>query len=146
MSLSRGQRLSWRASEERVYKFFLIPRRVSWPLSRGSFSRSNQTSICCLRPARGLEQKIEFVFPASLETYQREHPEPALLRPVGLTARPESARSLSSAFVHQALLLRPMHSNLSGLNLQVGRRDGSRRKWFQNIAQWREGSMLAVTL
>src|SRR5712664_1127172 len=27
----------------------------------------------------------------------------------------ESARSLSSAFVHQALLLRPMHSNLPGV-------------------------------
>ena len=27
-----------RASGERVYKFFRIPRRVRWPLSRGSYS------------------------------------------------------------------------------------------------------------
>src|SRR5258707_15789053 len=31
----------------------------------------------------------------------------------------ESAWSLSSAFVHQALLLRPMHSNFSGVSLSV---------------------------
>src|SRR5882724_9959657 len=36
-SLSRGQELSRRASEERGYKFFLILRRVCWPLSRGSY-------------------------------------------------------------------------------------------------------------
>jgi len=36
-SLSRGQKLSRRASEERGYKFFLILRRVCWPLSRGSY-------------------------------------------------------------------------------------------------------------
>jgi len=38
-SLSRGQKLSRRASEERGYKSFLILRRVCWPLSRGSYSR-----------------------------------------------------------------------------------------------------------
>jgi len=32
-----------------------------WPLGRGSYFLQNQTSICCLRPASGLEQKIEFV-------------------------------------------------------------------------------------
>jgi len=36
-SLSRGQKLSRRASEERAYKFFRILRRVCWPLSRGSY-------------------------------------------------------------------------------------------------------------
>ncbi len=38
-SLSRGQKLSRRASEERGCKFFLILRRVCWPLSRGSYFR-----------------------------------------------------------------------------------------------------------
>src|SRR6266436_5997002 len=36
-SLSRGQRLSRRASEERGCKFFLVLRRVCGLLSRGSF-------------------------------------------------------------------------------------------------------------
>ena len=36
-SLSRGQKLSRRASEERGCKSFLILRRVCWPLSRGSY-------------------------------------------------------------------------------------------------------------
>jgi hypothetical protein len=30
-------------------------------------------------------------------------------------------RPLSSSFVHQALLLRPIHSNLSGLERKIGR-------------------------
>lgn len=59
----------------------------------GFFAMENQTSIGCLGPASGLEQKIEFVLPASLETYQREHREPALLRPAGLTARPGRQRA-----------------------------------------------------
>src|ERR1700741_3635762 len=33
------------------------------PLGGGSSSIENQTSICCLRPASGLEQKMEFVIP-----------------------------------------------------------------------------------
>src|SRR5258708_11150569 len=36
-SLSRGQKLSRRATEERGCKSFLILRRVCWPLSRGSY-------------------------------------------------------------------------------------------------------------
>ena len=36
-SLSRGQKLSRRATEERGCKSFLILRRVRWPLSRGSY-------------------------------------------------------------------------------------------------------------
>src|SRR5689334_16520889 len=35
-SLSRGQKLSRRAREERVCKFLLVLRRVCWLLSRGS--------------------------------------------------------------------------------------------------------------
>ena len=46
--------------EERGCKFFLILRRVCWPLGRGSSVRENQTSICC--PSHSAEQKIEFVF------------------------------------------------------------------------------------
>jgi hypothetical protein len=37
-SLSRGQKLSRRATEERGCKFFWFLRRVCWPLSRGSYS------------------------------------------------------------------------------------------------------------
>src|SRR5216684_7641549 len=37
-------------------------------------------------------RRLSLCFPASLETYQREHPELALLRPVGLTARPGRRR------------------------------------------------------
>jgi len=35
-----------------------------------------------------LDRRLSWCFPASLETYQREHPELALLCPVVLTARP----------------------------------------------------------
>ena len=34
------------------------------------------------------DRRLSWCFPASLETYQREHPEVALLRPVVLPARP----------------------------------------------------------
>src|SRR5216684_2657166 len=39
-----------------------------------------------------LNRRLSLCFPASLETYQREHRELALLRPVGLTARPGRPR------------------------------------------------------
>src|SRR5712664_3650669 len=39
-----------------------------------------------------LNRRLSLCFPASLETNQREHPELALLRPVGLTARPGRPR------------------------------------------------------
>src|SRR4029077_1312742 len=40
-----------------------------------------------------LHRRLSLCFPASLETNQREHPELALLRPVGLTARPGRPRA-----------------------------------------------------
>src|SRR5712691_5483495 len=40
-----------------------------------------------------LHRRLSLCFPASLETYRREHPELALLRPVGLTARPGRPRA-----------------------------------------------------
>src|SRR6266481_2043237 len=39
-----------------------------------------------------LNRRLSLCAPASLETYQREHRELALLRPVGLTARPGRPR------------------------------------------------------
>src|SRR4029077_1007033 len=47
-----------------------------------------------------LLRRLSWCFPASLETYQREHPELALFRPVGLTARPGRLR------VEEILLVR----------------------------------------
>jgi len=44
------------------------------------------------------------VFPASLETYQRGHSELALLRPVGLTARPGRLRVEEILLVHRHTL------------------------------------------
>ena len=64
----------------------------------------NQTSICCLGPASGLEQKIEFVFSCQSRNNQREHPELALLRPVGLTARPGRRRAEEILLVHRRAL------------------------------------------
>src|SRR6266481_3168939 len=40
-----------------------------------------------------LNRRLSLCSPASLETNQREHPEFALLRPVGLTARPGRRRA-----------------------------------------------------
>src|SRR6266404_4797832 len=40
-----------------------------------------------------LNRRLSLCFPDSLETYQREHPELALFRPVGLTARPGRLRA-----------------------------------------------------
>ena len=54
-------------------------RRVG--LSAG-FLFENRTRLPFAGAALLAAQKIEFVFPASLETYQREHQEFSLLRPV----------------------------------------------------------------
>src|SRR5580692_1540160 len=53
-----------------------------------------------------LHRRLSLCFPASLETYQREHPELALLRPVGLTARPGRLRAEEILLVFLAALLR----------------------------------------
>ena len=47
---------------------------MCWLLSRGSFLSEEPDFHLLAQPLRAA-QKIEFVFPASLETYQREHPE-----------------------------------------------------------------------
>src|SRR5713101_4717164 len=51
-----------------------------------------------------LHRRLSLCFPASLETYQREHPELALLRPVGLTARPGRLRAEEIFLVHRRAL------------------------------------------
>jgi hypothetical protein len=60
-SLSRGQKLSRRASEERGCKFFLILRRVCWPLGRGSYIQIEPDFHLLVQPFRAA-QKIEFVY------------------------------------------------------------------------------------
>src|SRR5467141_4016320 len=51
-----------------------------------------------------LNRRLSLCFPASLETNQREHPELALLRPVGLTARPGRPRVEEIILVHRHVL------------------------------------------
>src|SRR6266567_6376285 len=102
-SLSRGQKLSRRASEERGCKFFLVLRRVCWPLSRGSFLIEEPDFHLLAQPFQ-LPRRLSLCFPARVETNQREHPELALLRPVALTARPGRLR------VEEILLASPPRS------------------------------------
>src|SRR6266581_2873777 len=91
-SLSRGEKLSRRAAEGRGCKSFLVLRRVCWPLSRGSCFSRTRLPFAVSDQRVVLHRRLSLCFPASLETYQREHPELALLRPVGLTARPGRPR------------------------------------------------------
>jgi hypothetical protein len=51
-----------------------------------------------------LNRRLSLCFPASLETYRRGHPEPVLLRPVGLTARPCRRRAEEILLVHRHVL------------------------------------------
>src|SRR5580704_16965709 len=51
-----------------------------------------------------LNRRLSWCFPASLETYQREHSELALLRSVGLTARPGRPRVEEILLVHRHVL------------------------------------------
>src|SRR5437879_8527487 len=51
-----------------------------------------------------LNRRLSLCFPASLETNQWEHPELALLRPVGLTARPGRRRAEEILLVHRHAL------------------------------------------
>src|SRR6266403_3891509 len=51
-----------------------------------------------------LNRRLSLCSPASLETNQREHSELALLRPVGLTARPGRPRIEEILLVHRAAL------------------------------------------
>ena len=93
-SLSRVKKLSRRASEERGCNFFSDSSAAScWPLGRGFYSL-NRTRL----PFAGADgfrppRRLSLCFPASLETYQREHHELALACPVGLTARPGRPRA-----------------------------------------------------
>src|SRR5712692_1210718 len=102
-SLSRGQKLSRRASEERGYKTLSdsSPRELAsqpWFLyrTRLPFAVSDQRVV--------LHRRLSLCFPASLETNQREHPELALLRPVGLTARPGRPRAEEILLVYRHAL------------------------------------------
>ena len=70
-SLSREKRiLLTRATEERVTSTLQNPQLAIVPRGEGSCLTQNQTSICCLGPVWP-SQKIEFVFPASPETFRR---------------------------------------------------------------------------
>src|SRR5712692_11772427 len=82
-------------------KLFLISRRVCWPLSRGSFFQIRTRLPFAVSDQRVvLNRRLSLCFPASLETYQRGHPQLALFRPVGLTARPgRHAPKKSSMFI-----------------------------------------------
>src|SRR6202163_251443 len=51
-----------------------------------------------------LNRRLSLCSPASLETNQREHPELALFRPVGLTARPGRPRVEEILLVHRRAL------------------------------------------
>ena len=84
-------------------KLFLISRRVCWPLSRGSFFQI-RTRFPFAVSAFQLHRRLSLCFPASLETNQWEHPELALLRPVGLTARPGRQRAEEILLVHRHVL------------------------------------------
>src|SRR6266853_104763 len=103
-SLSRGQKLSRRAWEERGYKLFRISRRVCWPLSRGSWFSRTRLPFAVSDQRVVLNRRLSLCFPASLETYQREHGELALFRSVGLTARPGRLRVEEILLVHRRAL------------------------------------------
>ena len=82
-------------------KSFLILRRVCWPLSVVPISGRTRLPFAVADQRVVLYRRLSLCSPASLETNQREHPELALLRPVGLTARPGRLR------VEEILLLFP---------------------------------------
>src|SRR5882724_11145124 len=83
---------------------FLILRRVCWPLSRGSYRVRTRLPFAVSDQRVVLNRRLSLCFPASLETNQREHPELALLRPVGLTARPGRRRAEEILLVHRHAL------------------------------------------
>jgi hypothetical protein len=86
-------------------KLFPISRRVCWPLSRGSFFQIRTRLPFAVSDQRVvLNRRLSLCFPASLETYQRGHPELAPLRPVGLTARPGRQRAEEILLVHRHAL------------------------------------------
>src|SRR6267378_7990640 len=60
-----------------------------------------------------LNRRLSLCFPASLETYQREHPELALLRPVALTARPGRPRVEEILLVFRPLCYAAVRFSLS---------------------------------
>src|SRR5712692_3813274 len=68
----------------------------TYPVTRLPFAVSDQRVV--------LNILLILCSPASLETYQREHPELALLRPVGLTARPGRPRAEEILLVHRHAL------------------------------------------
>jgi hypothetical protein len=82
-------------------KFFLILRPVCWPLSRGFYFKIEPDFHLLSQTSEwSLHRRLSLCFPASLETYQREHREFTLSRPVriGLQSKP----CLPHRFQHQA--------------------------------------------
>src|SRR5712664_3838084 len=71
-----------------------------------------------------LNRRLSLCFPASLETYQREHPELALLRPVGLTARPGRPRAEEILLVHRHALRSDVATRLCYLKIPLPTVDG----------------------
>src|SRR6267378_5986704 len=95
-----------------------------------------------------LNRRLSLCFPASLETYQREHPELALLRPVALTARPGRPR------VEEILPLCSGRSAtrrcgflflLSGTLFDGDPRQPSRRRACAPLPAWRGWHCLSVS-
>src|SRR5262245_12887982 len=73
--------------EERGCKFFSAFSASWWPLGDGSYSCIEQGFHLLVLLDR-LHISLSLCFPASLETYQREHRDFVFSYPVGLTARP----------------------------------------------------------
>jgi hypothetical protein len=71
-----------------------------------------------------LNGRLSLCFPASLETYQREHPELALLRPVALTARPGRRRAEEILLVHRHALRGDAVTRLHYLKIPLPTIDG----------------------
>jgi hypothetical protein len=71
-----------------------------------------------------LNRRLSLCFPASLETYQREHRELALLRPVGLTARPGRLRAEEILLVRRHVLRSDAVTRLHQLKIALPAVDG----------------------
>ena len=69
-------------------------------------------------------QKIDFVFPASLETYRWEHRKLALLRPVALTARPGRPRTEEILLIRCQVLRSDAATRLCSLKIPLPTIDG----------------------
>src|SRR5882757_11543580 len=124
IGLCQERKPSRRAAEERACKilsdssprvlasqpWFVLDRRTRLPLTI-----ADQRVV--------LPRRLSWCFPASLETYQREHPELALFRPVGLTARPGRPRTEEILLV-RCHVLRSDGTRLHHVKIPVAAIDG----------------------